>query len=375
MTESDPPPTRLFVATAPTPGAVGILQLHGPGTGATIEQLTMRPAPPPRRVALRDFGGIDQGLVVLGEAVGACWAQLMPHGGPRVIRALADRLLACGAMLADEPEARAVYPEAASPIEADVLLAIARSPSPAAIDLLAAQPRLWGGWFRAKDRKNGRAKDSECLDFPLFRSSALALLLAPPTVAVVGRPNVGKSTLTNTLHGRAVSIVADLPGTTRDWVGSLVELQSSRGPARRGVAVKWLDTPGLRDSGDAVEQRAIEVARRVIRGAEVLIALRDPRTDWPEPAALPREPDLWVMNKCDEAEAQAGGGAAEAGSGRDHPMRVSALHDHGVTALADAVLGRLGLADLAADRLWPFSPTLRRVAAGEPIDLAAYLGE
>ncbi|NJL31882.1 MAG: GTP-binding protein [Phycisphaerales bacterium] len=57
-------------------------------------------------------------------------------------------------------------------------------------------------------------------------------------VVVAGQPNVGKSTLMNKMLGRSASLVADLPGTTRDWVAGWVELE--------GVALHWMDTPGLR---------------------------------------------------------------------------------------------------------------------------------
>ncbi len=367
------PGPALTPATAATPGAVGILQLHGPGTASLIAQLTGRDAPPPGRVVLRRFAGIDEGVVVIERASGGPWAQLMPHGGPRVMRKLIDALIDLGAAWDETPEARTLYPEADSPIEAEVLAAIAQAPSPAAIDLLAAQPRLWRAWFKAENRKSGKTENQGTPDFPLFRFSAFSFLLSPPTVAVIGRPNVGKSTLTNALHGRAVSIVADLPGTTRDWVGSLVELVGSTGLAQQGVAVKWLDTPGLRDSDDPVEQRAIQLARRVIQSADVLIALRDPALNWPEPEGLPREPDLWVMNKCDTQAAPETPAASP--TSRHCPLRISAQHDRGLPALADAVLARLGLTDLTPDTRWPFTEPLRRAERRGPAALPpGYLG-
>jgi tRNA modification GTPase len=394
------PRAVLTPATAPTPGAVGILQLHGPDTATLIAQLTARPAPPPGRVVLRRFADIDEGVVVLGEARGGPWAQLMPHGGPRVVRKLIDALVERGAAWGETPDARALYPEAESPIEADALAAIARAPSPAAIDLLAAQPRRWRAW-RAGEWEGGRTTKAAVSE-DVLRACSLDRLLIPPTVAVVGRPNVGKSTLTNALHGKAVSIVADLPGTTRDWVGSLVELQGTRGLAQLGVAVQWLDTPGLRDSDDPIEQRAIEMARRVIEQAHVLIALRDPQLDWPTAASLPREPDLWVINKCDAEDRAAGtiskrpekhwssprtrsstatdrvaprvgGGdgkdasrsrqdSAALPATRDRPLRISAKSDRGLDTLSDAVLNHLGLAHITPDQPWPFTEPLRAMA-------------
>lgn len=349
--DSDASPL-LRVMTAPAPGAVAILQLTGPGLPALLARLTGRTDWPAGRLRLVSLGGIDEGLAVL---LREDWAQLMPHGGPRVVQLLAARLMELGA----RPEtgdgaaidARTTYPEARSAIEADMLATIASAASSGAIDLLLAQPRLWSESARPDWDQIER------------RTRAWDRLLVPPTVAVVGRPNVGKSTLTNRLLGRTASLVADLPGTTRDWVAGLVELD--------GLAVRWIDTPGLRKSDDVIEQRAIELARGVIESAEVVLALRDPHLDWPEPEALPREPDLWVMNKADLAEA---GRAVADGSTRAAPLRISAQTGEGVAALQGAILARLGWSPASrAPAAWAFSPFLRSPAARDPSRLREYL--
>ncbi|XAL98524.1 50S ribosome-binding GTPase [Phycisphaeraceae bacterium D3-23] len=436
--------TRLHLATANTPGAIALLQLHGPDTPRILKQLTGRADWRPGRVSLCHFADIDEGLAVLmnrdvhagdgiapppsqgggrgeglrsgetrgrepdadrrpppqpspwkGEGAGtkaeevtrkhnAPWAQLMPHGGPRVVQLLIDHLLTLGCTLEPAPAPRDVYPEAGSPIEADMLHAIAAAASPAAIDLLARQPTLWRGLLQ----QAGDSPEIPQRDTLAKRSRTLDQLITPPTVVVVGRANVGKSTLTNALSGRAVSIVADLPGTTRDWVGALVELRSGLGsrvagragdgganpkPETRGpapeIAVHWLDTPGLRASDDTVEQRAIALARSVIERANVLVVMRDAENAWPDTDALPRTPDLWVMNKCDEAETP----SESAGQSPDRPLPLSAEHGHGLPALQHHILGLVGLAFFDDDTPWAFSNTLRDWAAGEPVDLDAYL--
>jgi len=369
-------PTHFTCMTPPRAGAVAIIQLHGPDAIAIAAQLTGRDLPTDGRLVLRDLAGVDRGLVGVLRAVRDAVVQLMPHGGPRVVQKLCAKLGAAGARAADQPDAAAMFPEARSAIEADMLLAIAQAPSPAAIDLLAAQPALWRERVKAEQHNSRTAEHSDTASDVLL-SCCFDVLLSPPQVALVGRPNVGKSTLTNTLLGRAVSIVSDLPGTTRDWVGSLAEL----GPPDRAVAVRWLDTPGLRGGGGRVEQRAIELARAVITRAEVLIAMRDPEHDWPALDDLPRRPDLWVLNKVDALDADPKPAVATAGSGGvihgcdiDHPLPISALHDRGVTRLAQLVIDTLGLSDLTP-RPWAFSPTLRPHAAGDKTDLRAYLGD
>lgn len=344
----------LTLATSPQPGAVAILQLHGKGAGDVLGKLTGKADWQAGRYLLVSLGGVDEGLAV---RLGDNWVQLMPHGGPRVVQKLIDRLVELGATFAEKTDARAIYPEADSAIEADALHLISQAASPAAIDLLLAQPGLWRQATRAG------AVDAQAV---LARSAVLDQLVHPPAVVVVGPANVGKSTLTNRMLGRAVSIVADLPGTTRDWVAGLAELgftfrDQGAGPANKAaaaLAVRWMDTPGLRASEDAIEQEAIALARQVIAQAAVLIVMRDGEHDWPAVEALPREPDVWVVNKADIGRQRDGD---DAGDGRvaDQPLAISAVTGQGVDRLQAAVVRSLGFADMDANALWAFSPALR----------------
>jgi len=99
------------------------------------------------------------------------------------------------------------------------------------------------------------------------RSRLLHRLIDPPLVVCAGPPNVGKSTLLNALAGRTVSIVADEPGVTRDHVGAVVELD--------GLAVRWVDAPGLREPESEVEAAAIELAREAIAAADLVVRAGD----------------------------------------------------------------------------------------------------
>lgn len=85
--------------------------------------------------------------------------------------------------------------------------------------------------------------------------------------AIVGRPNVGKSSLLNALLMRERAIVSDVPGTTRDTVEDLVEIA--------GIPLHLVDTAGLRSSVDAVERLGIERSREALREADLVLAVFD----------------------------------------------------------------------------------------------------
>ena len=337
--------TRVTLTTANTPGAVAIVQLHGDAVADVLQKMTGRKAFASRRAYLCSFADIDEGLAILLNDTAA---QLMPHGGPRVVQRLLDHLVEqFGCTYDPSPDTQSLYPEAASPIEADMLDAIANATSPAAIDLLTQQPAYWQGL-----RQQASEPDQAQRQHIAARSRTFNQLLTPPTVVVAGPANVGKSTLTNALMGKAMSIVADLPGTTRDWVGGLVEL-SATNDAQQAIAVHWLDTPGLRESDDTVEQRAIQLAKQQIEQADVLIAMCDPDQPWPDAQSLAREPDLYVVNKVDDASPP----DRDAGLTAERPLLISASRSINLGALQSVIIEQLGFGELRSEP-WAFTKKL-----------------
>jgi tRNA modification GTPase len=156
-------------------------------------------------------------------------------------------------------------------------------------------------------------------------------------VAIVGRPNVGKSSLLNALSRAERAIVTDLPGTTRDLVESELVLQ--------GVPLTLLDTAGIRPTEDLVERLGIERSRKALAAADAVLLLLDLNEGW---TAADREllslvpegiPLVVVGNKADQVAATRSQAlAVEAGV----DVVISALSGAGLEELAGVLLRKCG---------------------------------
>ncbi|KZR88940.1 tRNA uridine-5-carboxymethylaminomethyl(34) synthesis GTPase MnmE [Synechococcus sp. MIT S9508] len=148
-------------------------------------------------------------------------------------------------------------------------------------------------------------------------------------VALVGRPNVGKSSLLNRLSRRERAIVTDLPGTTRDLLESEIVLE--------GVPITLLDTAGIRSTNDAVEQLGIARSHDALASADLVVLLFDLVDGWTAEDQLLREqipadvPYLLVGNKADLSDL-----AAPA------DVHLSAVTGVGEAQLVQALLDRCG---------------------------------
>jgi len=147
----------------------------------------------------------------------------------------------------------------------------------------------------------------------LLATSPAGELVRHGAVAVIaGAPNVGKSSLFNALLGRARSIVSEIPGTTRDAVDALIE------PPGAPFPIRLVDTAGLRDTTDTIEQLGIEVSWQALGEAHAVLACGETVRGIMDTAdrvrALTNAPVVGVRTKCDRPEIRArssptGGGA------------------------------------------------------------------
>lgn len=162
-------------------------------------------------------------------------------------------------------------------------------------------------------------------------------------VAIVGRPNVGKSSLLNRLSRRERAIVTDTPGTTRDLLESELVLE--------GVPLTLLDTAGIRPTSDAVERLGIARSHAALAAADAVLLLFDLTTGWSDDDQELRDlvPDgavlLLVGNKADAA-GLATGAVAPTGPGFPLEVAISARTGEGCDVLVETLLQRCGATEL-----------------------------
>jgi tRNA modification GTPase len=146
-----------------------------------------------------------------------------------------------------------------SPLEAEILSHLPMAQTELGVRVLLGQRREWSKL---------EAFLPDLIELRrILSNTTLDCLLRPRRVAIVGAANVGKSTLANQLFARERSITADVPGTTRDWVGEIANIN--------GLPVMLLDTPGLRETDDPIEAAAIRGSAQEIGRADATMLVID----------------------------------------------------------------------------------------------------
>jgi tRNA modification GTPase len=341
MAPSVPPSTIAAIATPPGRGGVGIVRVSGARLDALIEGVIgVAPAPRVATVAtFRDARGapLDQGLALYfpapGSYTGETVLELHGHGGPAVLRLLLARCVELGARLAQPGEftQRAFLNGKLDLVEAE---SVADLIDAATATAARAAARSLTGAFSSQVHRlvdavtELRMYTEATLDFPeedieflragdvvaklsgirdtlaqvFARAATGALLREGLTVVLVGRPNVGKSSLLNALAREEAAIVTPVAGTTRDTVERRVEIA--------GIPLTIVDTAGLRDTADPVEAIGIERTWAAVERADLVLLLVDARAgadvlDAEDQAILERLPPgiarVVVHNKADLA--------------------------------------------------------------------------
>ncbi len=320
--------------------AIAVLRLSGPGTAAAVARLAGK-LPAPRQASLRRLRDPDGGEV-LDEALvlwfpgpasytGEDAAELHLHGGSAVVAAVTEALAGLGCRPAEPGEfTRRAFLQGRMDLTqaeaiADLIAAETTAQRRQALRQAdGALARLYGGWTERLTRilaQQEAAIEFEMDDLPTDvadRAREAASTLAREidahlddgkrgerlreglSIAILGAPNAGKSSLLNALAGRDAAIVSPMPGTTRDIVECRLELG--------GVPAIIADTAGLRTSTDAIEQEGVRRALRRAEEADLLIIAfaADAPPDEETLALLRQAPGtIIVATKCDLAPAPA----------------------------------------------------------------------
>lgn len=327
-----PSETIAAIATAPGTGAIAVIRVSGPQAQQVVQGCTSGRRLQARLATLvrvRDARGcvIDECVATYFAApasfTGEDTVELSCHGGMLVTRRVLERLLACGARPAEPGEfsRRAFENGKLDLTQAEAVMDIISAGSDLA--LRAAQNQLQGAIGNqvaaaADILINVAAHVEAYIDFPeediapdttdtllaqidevtaiLNRLLATAdegrLLREGIRTAIIGAPNVGKSSLLNMLLGYERAIVSSTAGTTRDTIEESVTLG--------GLRLRLIDTAGLHESADAIERAGMERSRRAGAEADLILEVADATA--PRPALeLPQTGahHLLLLNKCD----------------------------------------------------------------------------
>lgn len=141
-------------------------------------------------------------------------------------------------------------------------------------------------------------------------------------VAIIGAPNVGKSTLLNALLHDDRAIVSDIQGTTRDLIEDTITIN--------GYLFRFIDTAGIRNTDDTIEQMGIERSLQAAEKAQIIILLADEKSPFPDIQEKEHQHIIYVTNKSDKLK-----------SDHQNPhsaLEISALHGIGLDKLEERLL-------------------------------------
>ena len=340
--------TICAIATAPG-GAIGIIRLSGPQAIPIIQQICRRitATTPPRTAVLTpildDGDVIDEALITLFPApnsyTGEDSAELSCHGSRYILNKVLEVLVRHGARLAEPGEftQRAFLNAKLDLSQAEAVADLIAADSAAAHRIALSQLR---GHFSSQlsqlrdqllhltslleleldfsdheelqfaDRSQllslAQTIDSKIQHLAGTFQAGNALKQGIP-VAIIGAPNVGKSTLLNALLGEERAIVSDIQGTTRDAIEDTIQLS--------GITFRFIDTAGIRHTDDQIERLGIDRSIKAAEKARIIILMRDDEHDYPElPACQAHNQQpiiIRIKNKSETFQAKYGVGLDE----------------------------------------------------------------
>lgn len=335
--------TITAIATPAGAGGIGIIRLSGPKAKAILARMFLPLSPrfsnfrpwTMHRGRIVDTAGdpLDDVLAVFMPAprtfTGEDVAEIHCHGGLALVRTLLETTMTFGARLAERGEftRRAFLNGRMDLTQAEAVAEMIAAPTRAALRVGAAKlDGLLSRRVEAIRRQLEQVRMTLCVtldfsedDVPLlqpaeFLTSISEIIDAVQTlcrgyersrcwqegalVVLAGAVNVGKSSLLNALLGRNRALVTDIPGTTRDFLEELLDIQ--------GLPVRLTDTAGLRHTEDIVEQLGVARSRERMDEADVVLLVVDgskglTQPDWDMVESVDKQRLVLVWNKADLA--------------------------------------------------------------------------
>jgi tRNA modification GTPase len=371
--------TIVAPATPPGEGGIGIVRVSGPSAADLLAAVFRGKVNPAEMVSHhlyhghllnRDNQRVDEVLAVLMRAprsyTGEDVVEVHCHGGVQILRCVLDLFLDAGARIADPGEftLRAFLNGRLDLAQAEAVIEVIRARSERASRV--ALDQLEGQLSRKIYRYSDQIKETLALieahiDFPDDEVGTLNLGdLAVPirelardmsvladsfdvgralregiSVLILGRPNVGKSSLLNAILGESRAIVTEFAGTTRDTLEEHLVLA--------GFPVRLVDAAGVRDTDDPIEREGVQRAKDKAAAADLVLLVVDGSTPLTAEDALAlqlchREKTLLVINKSDQAQMCDLGKLAAF----SRQVAVSAKYGLGLADLRSAIVDHLG---------------------------------
>jgi len=378
MTTKTPYVKDTIVASA-TPagtGGIAVVRISGPGVENIAEKMLGK-LPPPRYAQMSEFGDaagsiIDSGIALYfptpdsftGESV----LELQGHGGPVVVGLIIEAAVSFGARLAlpGEFSKRAFLNDKLDLVQAEAIAdLIGSGTQQAARAALRSLTGKFSAVVNALEEQLVRLRlhVEAAIDFPeeeidflsdqqlldrieecdqafvdIKKAATVGRVLRDGfQIVIVGKPNVGKSSLLNLLSGEETAIVTDVAGTTRDILRESIKIG--------GLSVELVDTAGLRSDPDQIEAEGIRRAKKALQNADAALWIQDATISEAEDGpgeTLPGDlPVLVVRNKIDLVGDEAG-----MVEGEPTTINLSAKTGAGLAALTAAISKMAGYKEL-----------------------------
>ena len=371
--------TIAAIATPPGIGGIGVIRISGPDAEDIVSKI-FRPLPKENLrshhlyhgdvVSIETNETIDEVLLAFfkgpGSYTGEDSLEISCHGGPFVIRAVLEEVIKAGARPAGHGEftRRAFLNDRLDLAQAEAVndLIMAQTSQGAKIALSHLKGNLSGTIEEIRNdlievlsqieatidftEEDGIVENGDVLS-PLIGRAAEKIASLSDTyrygkirreglnIVIAGRPNVGKSSLLNKLLGEKRAIVSAIPGTTRDFIEELADMD--------GIPVRLIDTAGLRIPQDEIEEEGIALLENKLDQADAVLFL----LDGSEPAnaedqklaeRIAEKPYVSVINKSDLPQRLEEKTLNEFFPGKNPPfIKISAKYGDGIDLLVSAI--------------------------------------